>query len=123
MKVLTIRLRRKANVKTADNALMATSEKDITIQGFSSFDTLSKIDPKLNAEDKANHKETHKNIESKTDSEDIGEDTDADERMKKGFSLTHLEEIIRPAIDKEFKRVKQISNNFARVNNYKKKKQ
>ena len=37
-----------------------------------------------------------------------------------GFlSLSHLEEIIRPTIDKEFKRVKQISNSFSRVNNYK----
>ena len=34
-------------------------------------------------------------------------------------SLSHLEEIIRPTIDKEFKRVKQISNSFSRVNSYK----
>ena len=33
--------------------------------------------------------------------------------------MSHLEEIIRPTIDKEFKRVKQISNSFSRVNNYK----
>ncbi len=113
----------KANVKTADNALMATSGKDITIQGFSTLDTLSKIDPKLNTEDKANNKETPKNIESKKDSEEADEDTDSDEQDDEGFlSLTHLEEIIRPTIDKEFKRVKQISNNFARVNNYKKEK-
>ena len=33
--------------------------------------------------------------------------------------MSHLEEIIRPTIDKEFKRVKQISNSFSRVNKYK----
>ena len=42
------------------------------------------------------------------------------ESQDEGFlSLSHLEEIIRPTIDKEFKRVKQISNSFSRVNNYK----
>ena len=47
-------------------------------------------------------------------------DDNENEEQDEGFlSLSHLEEIIRPTIDKEFKRVKQISNSFSRVNNYK----
>ena len=55
----------KVNVKTADNAL-ATSGKDITIQGFY-IRYVIKNCPKLNSEDKANNKKTTKNIETKTD--------------------------------------------------------
>ena len=43
MKALIINLEGKANVKTADNALLATSGKDIIFQDFSQIDNLSTL--------------------------------------------------------------------------------
>ena len=101
----------KANVKTADNALMATSGKDIVFQDFPQVSTLTNI-TKNKKLDEAN--------KEKIEEDEASDKDDDSENQDDGFlSLTHLEEIIRPTIDKEFKRVKQISNNFSRVNNYK----
>ena len=114
----------KANVKTADNALLATSGKDIVYQDFSQAENLSKISDKNNANEKHNVKKVSEDgkANENPDSDEIEEDSDNDDQDEGFLSLTHLEEIIRPTIDKEFKRVKQISNSFTRVNNYKQEK-
>ena len=117
----------KANVKTAENALMATSGKDIEFQDFSSVDSLPNIETKNKTKEKdvseklSKDKQANDNEKSKVIEEENEKD-EQDEQDEGFLSLTHLEEIIRPTIDKEFKRVKQISNSFARVNNYKKEK-
>ena len=110
----------KANVKTADNALLATSGKDLGVQSFPDLEHLSEIESKVKSNEKNNEKVISKN---KNENKPEGSEDDDNEEQDEGFlSLTHLEEIIRPTIDKEFKRVKQISSSFSRVNNYKKEK-
>ena len=110
----------KANVKTADNALLATSGKDLGVQSFPDLEHLSEIESKVKSNEKNNEKVISKN---KNENKPEGLEDDDNEEQDEGFlSLTHLEEIIRPTIDKEFKRVKQISSSFSRVNNYKKEK-
>ena len=110
----------KANVKTADNALLATSGKDLGVQSFTDLEHLSEIESKVKSNEKNNEKVISKN---KNENKPEGSEDDDNEEQDEGFlSLTHLEEIIRPTIDKEFKRVKQISSSFSRVNNYKKEK-
>ena len=110
----------KANVKTADNALLATSGKDIVFQDFSQLDNLSTFD---NTNKEKNKKVNEKVLKKDKNPEKINneetEDSENDENDEGFLSLSHLEEIIRPTIDKEFKRVKQISNSFSRVNSYK----
>ena len=119
----------KANVKTADNALLATSGKDIIFQDFSNLDNLSTINDNKQEktkkiENKPVNEEENKEKKSSKDeksdnNEELPEENETDEQDEGFLSLSHLEEIIRPTIDKEFKRVKQISNSFSRVNNYK----
>ena len=110
----------KANVKTADNALLATSGKDLGVQSFTDLEHLSEIESKVKSNEKNNEKVISEN---KNENKPEGSEDDDNEEQDEGFlSLTHLEEIIRPTIDKEFKRVKQISSSFSRVNNYKKEK-
>ena len=59
---------------------------------------------KLNLIEKNNEKVISKN---KNENKPEGLEDDDNEEQDEGFlSLTHLEEIIRPTIDKEFKRVK-----------------
>ena len=113
----------KANVKTADNALLATSGKDLGIQNYHDMENLSEIASRSKSNEKDNIKIIQKSKnENNNNTEDIENETDNDEQDESFLSLSHLEEIIRPTIDKEFKRVKQISNSFSRVNNYKKEK-
>ncbi len=113
----------KANVKTADNALLATSGKEINFPGFSVEDDLSENDSKAVDKEKVkNPSKSESNQENQDKTESDTEENDSEENEEGFLSLTHLEEIIRPTIDKEFKRVKQISNSFVRVNNYKKEK-
>ncbi len=110
----------KANVKTADNALLATSGKDIVFQDFSQLDNLSTFDNTNKEKNKkVNEKVLKKDEKLENTNEENTEDSENDEQDEGFLSLTHLEEIIRPTIDKEFKRVKQIRNSFTRVNSYK----
>ena len=117
----------KANVKTADNALLATSGKDLIFQDFSQIDNLSILSNSKkennNDKNKGNTAKKQEKLESKENNEleeNNNENDSESESQDEGFlSLSHLEEIIRPTIDKEFKRVKQISNSFSRINNHK----
>ena len=107
----------KANVKTAENALMATSGKETMFQDFSQIDNLSTLN--TNNQEK-NKKDSEESLNKEEKIEKSNEEETETEEQDEGFlSLSHLEEIIRPTIDKEFKRVKQISNSFSRVNKYK----
>ncbi len=107
----------KANVKTAENALLATSGKDSIYQDFSQIDNLSTIN---NNNQEKNKKDSEKSLNKEENIEKSNEEETETEEQDEGFlSLSHLEEIIRPTIDKEFKRIKQISNSFSRVNKYK----
>ena len=86
---------------------MATSGKDIVFQDFPQLSTLTNI-TKNKKLDEAN--------KEKIEEDEASDKDDDSENQDDGFlSLTHLEEIIRPTIDKEFKRVKQISNNFSGI--------
>ena len=98
----------KANVKTADNALDATSGKFMYSKNLvnSNFDEASDETGKdtegFNKSNKINNNEnknaTDENKDDDTDSEDDDE----------FLSLTSIEDIIKPSVDKAFKRIKQI---------------
>ena len=99
----------KANVKTADNALDATSGKFMYSKNLINSNLVEGIDeeekePKdFNKRDevikKENKNTTDENQDDKTDNEDEDEEF---------LSLTTIEDIIKPSVDKAFKRIKQI---------------
>ena len=107
----------KANVKTADNALDATSGKLMYSKSLvnSNFDAgiyEAEKEPKdFNKNDQIDNKE-NKNItdESQDTSSDNEDEDDA------FLSLTSIEDIIKPSVDKAFKRIKQIKKSFLRIN-------
>ncbi len=114
----------KANVKTADNALLATSGKifygkNLINDNFENLDAPKKDEEydagKQNSEQnpKSDDKKKEKNLPEMDSDEDKDNDDDA------FLSLTSIEEIIKPAVDKAFKRVKQIQKSFNRINNFK----
>ena len=107
----------KANVKTADNALDATSgkfmfSKNLVNSNFDeATDELKKEPEVFNKKDQISNKEnkntTYENKEDDSDNEDEDDEF---------LSLTSIEEIIKPSISKAFKRIKQIKKSFLRVN-------
>ena len=108
----------KANVKTADNALLATSGKMFIGKNLID-DNPERFEIegiKKNEEEIKSQKPSEKNDSNEKASENQ-EDTDNEEE---GFlSLTSIEEMINPAVEKAFKRVKQIQKSFLRINNLK----
>ena len=100
----------KANVKTADNALDATSGKfmygkNLINANFSeSIDEVEKVSDEISKKDK-------ESIELGKKDDDIENEED-DEFL----SLTSIEDIIKPSVDKAFKRIKQIKKSFLRIN-------
>ena len=104
----------KANVKTADNALDATSGKfmygkNLINANFSeSIDEVEKVSDEIKNEIGKKDKES---IELGKKDDDIENEED-DEFL----SLTSIEDIIKPSVDKAFKRIKQIKKSFLRIN-------
>ena len=106
----------KANVKTADNALDATSgkfmySKNLINSNFdANLDETGKELDNINKKDGTSKKENQTSLEEKKlDDDDNAEDDEF-------LSLTSIEDIIKPAVEKAFKRVKQIKKSFIRVN-------
>ena len=113
----------KANVKTADNALLATSGKEYYGKNLvnENFDGLEENinqestnnNKKLEVEaNKLNKKEVNDNT-SNAQNNQSDEEANEDEEF---LSLTSIEEIIKPSVEKAFKRIKQINKNYLRVN-------
>jgi len=118
----------KANVKTADNALLATSGKEFYGKNLvnDNFEGLEEINQEHTKNNKklenfkgnANNskKEEDKNNINDTNNDQADEEANEDEEF---LSLTSIEEIIKPSVDKAFKRIKQINKNYLRVNSAK----
>ena len=114
----------KASVKTADNALLATSGKVFYGKNLvnENFDIASQDqeDVKKHTDKKIlSKKNKEKEINDGTDSVSDNEEDDNSDGDDNFLSLTSIEEIITPTIDKAFKRVKQIQKSFIRINNFK----
>ncbi len=113
-----------ANVKTADNALLATSGKVLYGKNLinDNFDTLSSDSIKSDKQTTKSNKTITKDVESKNkikadDIDNVNEnDEDEDEGGEDFLSLTSIEDIIKPSVEKAFKRVKQINNSYDRIN-------
>ena len=107
----------KANVKTADNALDATSGKLLYSKNLinSNFDESIEDNQKenqdLNKKNKVSEKTNENILDEKKDT-----DTDDSEEDEEFLSLTSIEDLIKPAVDKAFKRIKQIKKSFLRIN-------
>ena len=108
----------KANVKTADNALDATSGKIVYGKNLvnSNFEELKDKAQQENTSLKDENKNDEKNKEDFLENDKEEEDTSEDDEF---LSLTSIEDIIKPSVEKAFKRVKQIKTSFNRVNNAK----
>ena len=108
----------KANVKTADNALLATSGKM-----FIGKNLIDDNPERLEIEGvKKNEEEIKSQATSgKNDNNEkaLENEEDADNEEEGFLSLTSIEEMINPAVEKAFKRVKQIQKSFLRINNLK----
>ncbi len=110
----------KANVKTADNALDATSgkilySKNLINSNFEdNIDDNEKENNDLKEKNILSEKESKKTIDEKKEIE-----TDDNEEDDEFLSLTSIEDIIKPSVDKAFKRIKQIKKSFLRVNSAK----
>ena len=110
----------KANVKTADNALDATSGKIMFSKNLinTNFDEgieeAEKESKDSNNRNQIENKENKNTIDENQDDKSDNEDED-DEFL----SLTSIEDIIKPSIDKAFKRIKQIKKGFLRINSAK----
>ena len=107
----------KANVKTADNALDATSGKFMYSKNLvnSNFDEAIEKPKKesegFNKRDQIINKENKNSTDENKNDESYDEDDDDD-----FLSLTSIEDIIKPSVDKAFKRIKQIKKSFLRIN-------
>ena len=107
----------KANVKTADNALDATSgkfmfSKNLVNSNFDeAIDEVEKEPEDFNKRDQISNKENKNTTDENQDDDSDNEDED-DEFL----SLTSIEDIIKPSVDKAFKRIKQIKKSFLRIN-------
>ena len=64
-----------------------------------------------NKKDQINNKENKKIID-----ENQGDNPDNEDEDDEFLSLTSIEDIIKPSVDKAFKRVKQIKKGFLRIN-------
>jgi RNA polymerase primary sigma factor len=107
----------KANVKTADNALDATSGKLMYSKSLvnSNFDEV--IDDTKKEQKDFNKIEQTDNKENKNVADENQDDNSDNEDVDDEFlSLTSIEDIIKPSVDKAFKRIKQIKKSFLRVN-------
>ena len=110
----------KANVKTADNALDATSGKFM----FSKNLINTNFDEGIEEAEKKSKDSKNKNqIENKENKNTIDESQDDkpdnEDEDDEFLSLTSIEDIIKPSIDKAFKRIKQIKKGFLRINSAK----
>ncbi len=104
----------KANVKTADNALDATSGKIMLSKSLinSNFvESVQEEEKKLKDFNKTDQIKNKNTIDENQDDNSDNEDED-DEFL----SLTSIEDIIKPSVDKAFKRIKQIKKGFLRIN-------
>ena len=113
----------KANVKTADNALLATSGKvyygkNLINENFDEDETNQNNSDIIN---KKNNKQKNTNLKvnEKINADQLSEDDKDSDDDESFLSLTSIEEIIHPAVEKAFKRVKQIQKSFNRINEYK----
>ena len=109
----------KANVKTADNALDATSGKFMYSKNLvnSNFDQATNEAEKDSAEfNEKNQVNKRENINNNEKQDDNLENDEEDDEF---LSLTSIEDIIKPSVDKAFKRVKQIRKSFLRINSAK----
>ncbi|MDA9708890.1 hypothetical protein N9V56_05530, partial [Alphaproteobacteria bacterium] len=103
----------KANVKTADNALDATSgkfmfSKNLVNSNFdSSIEEAEKEAENFNKRDQINNKE-NKSITNENQDEGPDKEDEDDEFL----SLTSIEDIIKPSVDRAFKRIRQIKKSF-----------
>jgi RNA polymerase primary sigma factor len=118
----------KANVKTADNALLATSGKEFYGKNLvnDNFEGLEEINQEHTKNNKKleNFKGNANNSKKEEDKDNINDTNNdqADEEANEDedfLSLTSIEEIIKPSVDKAFKRIKQINKNYLRVNSAK----
>ena len=106
----------KASVKTADNALDATSGKFMYSKNLinANFDenigNAEKNSDHLNKVNQNNKKESETAL-----SQNKGDDID-NEEDDEFLSLTSIEDIIKPSVDKAFNRIKQIKKSFLRIN-------
>ncbi len=104
----------KANVKTADNALDATSGKvyygkNLMNSNFEEIkDTFNNQLEEIKSKSVEDDKEKNE-IVVEGDKEDSSENDEF-------LSLTSIEDIIKPSVEKAFRRVKQIKKSFARIN-------
>ena len=107
----------KANVKTADNALDATSGKLLYSKNLinSNFEENIDQNQKENNDEKKKIKVSEKTNEN-TPEEKKDIETDDNEEDEEFLSLTSIEDIIKPSVDKAFKRIKQIKKSFLRIN-------
>ncbi|MDA9655129.1 RNA polymerase sigma factor RpoD [Pelagibacteraceae bacterium] len=118
----------KASVKTADNALLATSGKEFYGKNLvnENFEGLEEVNQELTKDNKkleklkadANSSKKEKDNDTITDTDNDQSDDEANED-EEFLSLTSIEEIIKPSVDKAFKRIKQINKNYLRVNSAK----
>ena len=114
----------KANVKTADNALLATSGKIYYGKNLinDNFENPDIVKNEEEYEISKKNKEKNPELDDKKKEKGLSEietDEDKDNDDESFLSLTSIEEIIKPAVDKAFKRVKQIQKSFNRINNFK----
>ncbi len=114
-----------ANVKTADNALLATSGKvlygkNLINDNFDDPSSDSNISDKQEIRSKKKSKKDISENKNSLKADDIDNasenDEDEDEGDEDFLSLTSIEDIIKPSVEKTFKRVKQISNSYHRIN-------
>ncbi|MDA9559195.1 RNA polymerase sigma factor RpoD [Alphaproteobacteria bacterium] len=117
-----------ANVKTADNALLATSGKEFYGKNLvnENFEGLEEINQGLTKDNKKleNLKGNDNNIKKEKYKDNITDtnNNQSDDEAKEDeefLSLTSIEEIIKPSVDKAFKRIKQINKNYLRINSAK----
>ncbi len=116
----------KANVKTADNALLATSGKvfygkSLMNNNFDEIDNTLNSNHTLKEKEGIKTKEIKNNeekqlkVDGKEGSPELEKNTD-EEEDEEFLSLTSIEDLIKPAVDKALKRIKQIAKNYSRVN-------
>ena len=109
----------KASVKTAENALAVTSGKEVFDSSLipESFQLDKPNNEKKVNENKSNEnaKSDKKSLESEKTGSNLDEESESNED-ENFLSLTSIEEIIKPSVEKSFKRVKQIQKSFQRIN-------
>ena len=107
----------KANVKTADNALDATSGKFMLSKNLVNSNFDEDLDEVEKETENSNKRDQINNKENKiTSDENQNDDTKNEDEDDEFLSLTSIEDIIKPSVDKAFKRIKQIKKSFLRIN-------